>query len=346
MGCCAARRPATWSPNPLGGYQQSGWWAWAPVVGDVQTSAGAVPGGACCDACASHQAAPAEGGCGCGGGAAAEPSGCASGACGLNQYTAGIKLPLSEYGVNAGAVASRASSSSRGSRSSGASMVAQADAWTAAAFGSRQAGAVVAVTPYSARFRRSTLPDLVALGEFELAQREADLSEMDFASSTPAAVIEEYRAELRLVRQEIQRREVDDPTEIGTADDVTAEDEADFTANRRQVAETTANNLEPGDDAASRARRDRIIAQSITGTLGAFNAYLEREYGARVANINAGRDITLLRLRNEDRQAEREYRLALQNARGNADSGGGGGGGGAAPVIGIGLIGLLWSVMK
>jgi hypothetical protein len=225
-------------------------------------------------------------------------------------------------------------------------MVAQADAWTAAAFGSRQAGAVVAVTPYSARFRRSTLPDLVALGEFELAQREADLSEMDFASSTPAAVIEEYRAELRLVRQEIQRREVDDPTEIGTADDVTAEDEADFTANRRQVAETTANNLEPGDDAASRARRDRIIAQSITGTLGAFNAYLEREYGARVANINAGRDITLLRLRNEDRQAEREYRLALQNARGNADSGGGGGGGGAAPVIGIGLIGLLWSVMK
>ena len=342
MGCCAARRPATWSPNPLGGYQQSGWWAWAPVVGDVQTSAGAVPGGACCDACAAHQADPAAGGCGGGGGAAAEPSGCASGACGLNQYTAGIKLPLSEYGVNAGAIASRASSSSRGSRSSGASMVAQADAWTAAAFGSRTAGAVSAVTPFSARFRRSTLPDLLALGELELMQRELDLSEMDFASSTPAAVIEEYRAELRLVRQEIQRREVDDPTEIGGADDVTADDEADFTANRRQVAETAANQLEPGDDAASRARRDRIIAQSITGTLATFNAYLEREYGARVAEINAGRDITLLRLRNEDRQAEREYRLALRNSQGN--TGGGGGGGSAAPVIGIGLIGLLWSV--
>nr|MDO8112198.1 hypothetical protein [Candidatus Sigynarchaeota archaeon] len=31
----------------------------------------------------------------------------------------------------------------------------------------------------------------------------------------------------------------------------------------RQVAETTARNLEPGEDAASRARRDRIIANAI-----------------------------------------------------------------------------------
>jgi hypothetical protein len=222
-------------------------------------------------------------------------------------------------------------------------MQAQADAWTAAAFGARQAGVLSPVTPYSARFRRSTLPDLVALGEFELAQREADLSDMDFASSTPPAVIEEYRAELRQVRQEIQRREVDDPTEIGTEDDVTEDDEAEFARNKRQVAETTARNLEPGEDAASRARRDVIIANAIGGTLRAFNNYLEREYGVQVANINANRDITIARLRNEDRAGDREYRLQLEQYR---NRGGGGGGGGAAPVIGLGLIGLLLSMAK
>ena len=147
------------------------------------------------------------------------------------------------------------------------------------------------------------------------------------------------RAELDGVRAELSRRDREDPSSIGGGDD-----EEEYQRNRDAVAETTARNLEPGEDAASRARRDRIIAASISGTLGTFNAYLQREYGVQVANINANRDITIARLRNEDRAGDREYRLQL--ARFQGGGGGGGGGGGAAPVIGIGLLGLLLSMAK
>jgi hypothetical protein len=229
-------------------------------------------------------------------------------------------------------------------------MMAQADAWATAAFGGRQAGVVMAVSPVSARFRRSTLPDLVALSEYDLNEREINLGAMDFAPSTPNAVVEEYRAERRLVAQEIQRREVDDPTDIGDDEELppgdSGDDESAFAANKREVAETTARNLEPGDDPASRARRDRIISQAIGGTLATFNNFLEREYGVQVANINANRDITLQRLRNEDRAGDREYRLQLERYRNPGGGGGGGGGGGAGPVIGIGLLGLLLSMAK
>jgi hypothetical protein len=225
-------------------------------------------------------------------------------------------------------------------------MQAQADAWTAAAFGARQAGVVSPLLPISNRFRRSTLPDLLALNDFELLERISDLQDMEFGTDRPDATIREYRAELELVRGEIQRREVDDPTDIGGDEELppgdSANDEAEFARNKRQVAETTARNLEPGEDAASRARRDRIIANAIGGTLATFNTYLEREYGVQVANINANRDITIARLRNEDRAGDREYRLQLERYR----NPGGGGGGGAAPVIGLGLIGLLLSMAK
>jgi hypothetical protein len=220
-------------------------------------------------------------------------------------------------------------------------MVAQADAWTAAAFGARQAGRVWPL-PATADFRPSSSADLRALSEADLLQRELDVDDARSAPSSSVSTTAYLGLELEAIRAELTRRETEDPTDIGGGDDAT--DEQEYQRNREQVAETTARNLEPGDDPASRARRDRIIAASISGTLGTFNAYLQREYGVQVANINANRDITIARLRNEDRAGDREYRLQL--ARFQGGGGGGGGGGGAAPVIGIGLLGLLLSMAK
>jgi hypothetical protein len=218
-------------------------------------------------------------------------------------------------------------------------MVAQADAWTAAAFGARQAGRVWPL-PATADFRPSSSADLRALSEEDLVQREMDVDEARNTPSSSVSTTAYLGLELEALRAELTRRETEDPTDIGGGDD--ASDEEEYQANRRQVAETTARNLEPGDDPASRARRDRIIANAIGGTLATFNAYLEREYGVQIANINSNRDITIARLRNEDRAGEREYRLQLERYR----NPGGGGGGGAAPVIGIGLLGLLLSMAK
>ena len=347
MGCCAARRPATWSPNPLAGFHEAFFGGWRPVIGDVETSAGAAStkraDGYCCGECASHK----QQGCDSCEGKAAEPAdSCASGACGLNQYTAGIKLPLRQYAVNAGAV--------RGSTSR-ASMDDQASAWAAAAFGGRQAGRVTAIGARgSSTFRRSTAIDLMALSDLDLSQRESDILDVDVRESDGPSAVVEYRAELDAVRAEMARREALDPTARGGGgggddyvDDPTDRPltDAEFQEKKAEIARGVADRLEPGDDPASRARRDAIIAQAITGTLTTFNAYLQREYDAQVTTINAARDVTLQTLRNEDRQREREYRLALANLN-SGGGGGGGGGGSAAPIVGVGLLGLLLSGLR
>jgi hypothetical protein len=233
-------------------------------------------------------------------------------------------------------------------------MTAQADAWATAAFGGRQAGilgpSVARPEPVRADFRRSSDADLRAMTDLELYTRETNLADVIIPAGTPGATVSEYVAERHNVTLEGTRRSDVDPSSIGGDEELppgnSGDDEAEFAANKRQVAETTARNLEPGEDAASRARRDRIIANAIGGTLATFNTYLEREYGVQVANINANRDITIARLRNEDRAGDREYRLQLERYRNPGGGGGGGGGGGAGPVIGIGLLGLLLSMAK
>lgn len=333
MGCCAAkRRPGTWSPNPLLGFRQGYFPGFVPAIGDVDTSAGAVaskrPGGSCCDACETEHSRPA-----------AEESGCSTGACGINQFTAGMRLPLSEYSVNAR------------QRQAGATMDQQASAWTEAAFGGRQAGIVTPVGTDGVRtFRRSTAIDLMALSDLELSQRESDLQDVDLRQSDGATAIAEYRAELTQVRSEMDRRDLlnppDDDGGLSPDDDPTERPltEAEFQEKKRELAEGVADRLEPGDDPASRARRDAIVANAISGTLQTFNTFLQREYDAQVTTINAGRDITLQTLRNEDRQREREYQIQLRQLGGQGLLGGGGGGGGA--IVGIGLVGLLLSMAK
>lgn len=310
MGCCAARTPRTWSQAPLSGYQQGSYPGWRPVIGDVESSAGGV-GGACCDACADHAAeeTPALGG------------GCSSGTCGLPY--AGMKLPAQlparQYARVAGLPAMRPA---------GASMIQQTDAWAEAA-GLRSAGAVHPL-PISTASQLSTPADLRELSDADLYERYTNLSDAASVANPTQVVL----LELDAVEAELSRRETDPGS---------SSDEEDFSANRRQVAETTARQLEPGDDQASRARRDRIIAQSVSGTLATFNNWLERQYGVRVAEINANRDITLRRLLNEDREADREYRRRVAESRGSSD---GSGSGGAAPLVGLGLVGLLLSVMR
>jgi hypothetical protein len=249
-----------------------------------------------------------------------------------------MRLPLSEYSVNGR------------QRQAGATMNQQASAWTAAAFGGRQAGIVTPVgTEGVSTFRRSTVIDLMALSDFELSQRESDLQDVDINRRDGATALAEYRAELTQVRSEMTRRDLLNPSDDGGGppdDDPTERPltEAEFQEKKRELAEGVADRLEPGDDPASRARRDAIVANAISGTLQTFNTFLQREYDAQVTTINAGRDITLQTLRNQDRQREREYQIQLRQLGGQGLLGGGGGG--AAPVIGIGLIGLLLSMAK
>ena len=298
----------------MSAFSASRGWALQPVINTVTTSAGASE--PCCDACAVE---------------AARESSCASGACGV-PMSAGVHLPLNSAGaVDPGALAS---------------------AW-GAAVGVRQAGVIPAgvlpVLPVRAGFRASSASDLRALDDFELYERETDIRDIDFERSTSAAVLAAYRAELAATRAELDRRTLSDREADGDIpSDEAPPTAAEWEAKRERVARTAAEALAPGTDAASERRRDAIIAQAVSGTFAAFNSYLEREFNARVEGIRGTTSITLARLHNEDREADRVYRLALARINagsGGGSSGGGSGGGAATPILGLGALFLLARAM-
>ena len=316
MGCCGAAREDSWEPSnvPLGvmsAFSASRGWALQPVINTVTTSAGASE--PCCDACAVE---------------AARESSCASGACGV-PMSAGVHLPLNSAGaVDPGALAA-SWGSAVGVRRPG-----------------RQAGflgpSVARPEPVRADFRRSSDADLRAMTDLELYTRETNLADVILPASVSAATRSEYGAERHNVTLEGTRREDVDHEVNGDPSDEAPPTAEEWVSKRERVARTAAEALAPGTDAASERRRDAIIAQAVTGTFAAFNSYLEREYNARVEGIRGTTSITLARLHNEDREADRTYRLAL--ARLNAGSGGGSGGA-ATPLLGLGALFLLARAM-
>lgn len=336
MGCCAARRrPGTWSPNPLLGFRQGYFPGFVPSIGDVETSAGAIASkrssGSCCDACDAFDVEHAK--------HPAEESSCLTGECGINRFTAGMKLPLSEYSVNAGA------------RNAGATMDQQVSAWTDAAFGGRQAGVIMPLPPGS-NWRASTQAELDRLETADLEDRLYDVDLALLGTSISIPIRSFLNAEKRYINNALTSRRTSDSSNRQPIDDFSANDDAtdrpltesEFREKKEELAGEVARRLEPGNDPASARRRDQIIAQAITGTLATFNQYLQREYDAQVTTINANRDITLQTLRNEDRQRDREYQLQLRQLGGGQSLTSGGGGSGA--IVGIGLLGLLLSMSR
>lgn len=321
MGCCGGGQ-AVWREFAPVARFQLGNMASVMAVSSNSTADGSTP---CCDACAIGHDDPA-------------PS-CATGACGVPQ-TAGIPMPVRHALAQAGAVqlnpATRRVSTRPAplSAQQEAGLDRYAQAW-AKATGARQAGVVMAVT--APGFRASTEAEIRALSDLALYERETDLVDLEFSGASPQQLVE-----LSRVRAETERREQLDPAETGGDEDLSRDDgegrplsDEEWEEKRAAIARETANNLEPGDDPASRARRDRIIAQAVGGTFAAFNNYLTREYDARVEGIRGSTAITLARLRNEDRAADREYRLAIGGGAANPAAVGGG------TVATVSILGIL-----
>lgn len=312
MACCGVPtvvRRNGWSPNPLAGYMIGGRGAFRPAVGTVDTSAGAP---ACCDACAAAHDDP-------------EPSaaGCASGVCGVK--SAGIPMPVGRDGrvleeADQYAAAWRRAVAARGGRTE------------------RRAGTIMAID--APRFVRSTLNEVRGMSTDDLNQRLYDLSSLDGVLTT------EQDAELTNVAAEIDRRAAagggsGDGGDAGSDEEPLNLTPEEWAEKREMIGRETAQRLAPGTDAASAARRDAIIRQAVTGTFSAFSQYLDREYDTRLAQIRGTTDVTLQRLRNEDAQARRDYDLLRHPPSSSSSSSGGG-----AAVAGLGLLGLLWTIVR
>jgi len=328
--CCGGAREvltsrSTWDANPIGGFLVGGFPGWAPTIGTVETSVAAVGEEPCCDACASKVSVAVE----------VEAGGCETGLCGV-PMSAGIPMRLDGAGgVSAGALPERRVrlvDVPEGVND-------YAAAWARATGVRPRSAGVIGSSVMSVDrvpFRRSNLTDIRAMTVSELEARR------DALFGAPMGT--EVDAETMAVEQELDRRAFGGDAGGGGGGGGGGEDDtpetltaAEWEEKREAIAEATANRLEPGDDPASRARRDAIIRQAVTGTFATFNNYLDREYDTRVTQIRGDVSITLQRLRNENAAADREYRLALANRNGGLFNSGGGGGG----VATIGVLGLL-----
>jgi hypothetical protein len=337
MACCGQ---AQWSdrgasPYPVDRLVFGGFGAWGvPSIGTVASS---VEGerAACCDACAVTASHEEEG------------ASCGTGGCGVPQ-TAGLPLPL--RGLLGGGTAAGVGRTSGApvvarpaalSRAEGAAVDRYARAWAKATGVERGAGVVMPVA--SPGFRRSTLAEVRELSRSALEERVMELEDREVVTELTS----EQGQELINLRAELVRRDASPEREGGgEGEEPEALSDAEWREKREAIARAAADQLEPGSDPASRARRDRIISQAVTGTFATFNAYLQREYDADIARIRGTTDIRLRELINEDRAAEREYRLALYGPGGLAPGGGGGSGGGGTAAVGLGLLGLLFAAAR